>query len=172
MIVLVVVLSSPASITIVFQVTILKSFYALNPKPKREELQQIADNIGHPFKVIKVWFQNTRARDSKEKRKLAKTAQALAPPPPPPPQQQVRLNMPDTKRYPEYDHMFRILQTATATTNLLLKTLSPLPPSVVFSSKGFPTPPASSVNSVGGRSPSVSPSRYAYSLFAYCYLNI
>ena len=46
---------------IVFQVTILKSFYALNPKPKREELQQIADNIGHPFKVIKVWFQNTRA---------------------------------------------------------------------------------------------------------------
>ena len=71
------------------------------------------------------------------------------------------------KTYPEYDHMFRILQTATATTNLLLKTLSPLPPSVVFSSKGFPTPPASSVNSVGGRSPSVSPSRYAYSLFAY-----
>ena len=60
-----------------------------------------------------------------------------------------------------------VLQTATATTNLLLKTLSPLPPSVVFSSKGFPTPPASSVNSVGGRSPSVSPSRYAYSLYAY-----
>ena len=94
-----VVLSAPSPITtIVFQVTILKSFYSLNPKPKREELQQIADNIGHPFKVIKVWFQNTRARDRKEKRKLAKTAQALAPPPPPPPQQQVRLNMPDTKR--------------------------------------------------------------------------
>ena len=166
MIVLVVVLSSPASITIVFQVTILKSFYALNPKPKREELQQIADNIGHPFKVIKVWFQNTRARDRKEKRKLAKTAQALAPPPPPPPHQ-VRLKYARHKTYPENDQMFRILQTATATTNLLLKTLSPLPPSVVFSSKGFPTPPASSVNSVGGRSPSVSPSRYAYSLCAY-----
>ena len=90
-----------------FQVTILKSFYALNPKPKREELQQIADNIGHPFKVIKVWFQNTRARDRKEKRKLARTAQALAPPPPPPPQQ-VRLKYARSKTYPENDRMFRI----------------------------------------------------------------
>ena len=66
---------------------ILKSFYALNPKPKREELQQIAENIGHPFKVIKVWFQNTRARDRKEKRKLARNVSSLAPPPPPPPPQ-------------------------------------------------------------------------------------
>ena len=91
---------APSPLTIVFQVTILKSFYALNPKPRREELQQIADNIGHPFKVIKVWFQNTRARDRKEKRKLAKTAKALAPPPPPPPQQQVSL-CPTQSMYPE-----------------------------------------------------------------------
>ena len=80
--------SNPEAVLSLLQVMILKSFYALNPKPKREELQQIAENIGHPFKVIKVWFQNTRARDRKEKRKLAKS---LAPPPPPPPPQ-VRLS--------------------------------------------------------------------------------
>ena len=48
------------------QLTILKSYYAKNPRPKREELERISEQIGHPFKVVKVWFQNSRARDRRE----------------------------------------------------------------------------------------------------------
>lgn len=48
------------------QVAVLKEVYAVNPKPKREELMQLADQLGHTFKVVKVWFQNTRARDRKD----------------------------------------------------------------------------------------------------------
>ncbi len=36
------------------QVATLKAYYALNPKPRREDLTQISDEIGHPFKVVKV----------------------------------------------------------------------------------------------------------------------
>ena len=48
------------------QSLILKSHYQINPRPKREELDGIARKIGHPFKVVKVWFQNARARDRRE----------------------------------------------------------------------------------------------------------
>jgi uncharacterized C2H2 Zn-finger protein len=48
------------------QLSILKTYYAFNPRPKREELENIASKIGHPFKVVKVWFQNSRARDRRE----------------------------------------------------------------------------------------------------------
>ena len=48
------------------QLAVLKTFYMLNPRPKREELEKIAAQIGHPFKVVKVWFQNSRARDRRE----------------------------------------------------------------------------------------------------------
>ena len=48
------------------QLTVLKTYYGLNPRPKREELERIAAKIGHPFKVVKVWFQNSRARDRRE----------------------------------------------------------------------------------------------------------
>ena len=48
------------------QLTVLRSCYQINPMPRREELQQIADVIGHPYKVVKVWFQNSRARDRRE----------------------------------------------------------------------------------------------------------
>ena len=48
------------------QLGVLKTFYMLNPRPKREELEAIASKIGHPFKVVKVWFQNSRARDRRE----------------------------------------------------------------------------------------------------------
>ena len=48
------------------QLTILKSYYTKNPRPKREELERISEQIGHPFKVVKVWFQNSRARDRRE----------------------------------------------------------------------------------------------------------
>ena len=40
------------------QLAVLKSFYHKNPRPKREELERISAKIGHPFKVVKVWFQN------------------------------------------------------------------------------------------------------------------
>ena len=48
------------------QLGVLKTFYMINPRPKREELEKIAAKIGHPFKVVKVWFQNSRARDRRE----------------------------------------------------------------------------------------------------------
>ena len=48
------------------QLAVLKSFYHKNPRPKREELERISAKIGHPFKVVKVWFQNSRARDRRE----------------------------------------------------------------------------------------------------------
>ena len=48
------------------QLNVLKTYYGLNPRPKREELERIAAKIGHPFKVVKVWFQNSRARDRRE----------------------------------------------------------------------------------------------------------
>ena len=52
------------------QSLILKSHYQMNPRPKREELDGIARKIGHPFKVVKVWFQNARARDRREGKNL------------------------------------------------------------------------------------------------------
>ena len=39
------------------QLAVLKTYYGLNPRPKREELERVAAKIGHPFKVVKVWFQ-------------------------------------------------------------------------------------------------------------------
>jgi hypothetical protein len=48
------------------QLSVLKTHYLMNPRPKREDLEKIADQIGHPFKVVKVWFQNSRARDRRE----------------------------------------------------------------------------------------------------------
>lgn len=50
------------------QLKVLKDYYALNPRPKREELAKIADQIGFPVRVVQVWFQNTRARDRREGR--------------------------------------------------------------------------------------------------------
>ena len=52
------------------QLVVLKTHYGLNPRPKREELESIAAKIGHPFKVVKVWFQNSRARDRREGKHL------------------------------------------------------------------------------------------------------
>ena len=52
------------------QSMVLKTHYQINPRPKREELDAIARKIGHPFKVVKVWFQNARARDRREGKNL------------------------------------------------------------------------------------------------------
>ena len=53
------------------QLNILRSCYNINPMPKKEELMQIADAIGHPYKVVKVWFQNSRARDRREGKSIS-----------------------------------------------------------------------------------------------------
>ncbi|KAI4459768.1 histone h4 transcription factor-related [Holotrichia oblita] len=50
------------------QLKVLKDNYAINPRPKREDLMRIADKIGFPVRVVQVWFQNTRARDRREGR--------------------------------------------------------------------------------------------------------
>ncbi|KAK8393829.1 hypothetical protein O3P69_006864 [Scylla paramamosain] len=52
------------------QLAILRARYAFNPKPKKEELQAIAENINFPVRVVQVWFQNARARDRREGRSI------------------------------------------------------------------------------------------------------
>ena len=62
------------------QLAVLKSCYSVNQMPRREELMQIAEAIGHPYKVVKVWFQNYRAKERKE----GKLSGAVKYPPTPP----------------------------------------------------------------------------------------
>jgi uncharacterized Zn-finger protein len=50
------------------QLKVLKDNYKMNPRPKREDLEKIAETIGFPVRVVQVWFQNTRARDRREGR--------------------------------------------------------------------------------------------------------
>ncbi|XP_063912903.1 zinc finger protein 1 isoform X4 [Zophobas morio] len=50
------------------QLKVLKDHYKMNPRPKREDLEKIAETIGFPVRVVQVWFQNTRARDRREGR--------------------------------------------------------------------------------------------------------
>ncbi|XP_049820641.1 zinc finger protein 1 isoform X3 [Aethina tumida] len=52
------------------QLKVLKDNYKLNPRPKREDLEKIANTIGFPVRVVQVWFQNTRARDRREGRMI------------------------------------------------------------------------------------------------------
>ena len=94
------------------QAAALRARYAVNPKPRREELQELANDIGHPFKVVKVWFQNTRARDRREGRQQ------------------------------HHHHHEQKQPQQQQLTPASLKTLNPLPASVVFS-KFPPTPPPS-----------------------------
>ena len=65
------------------QVATLKAYYGVNPKPRREDLINISEEIGHPFKVVKVWFQNTRARDRREAVNSKAFTKHLLPPTPP-----------------------------------------------------------------------------------------
>ncbi|MPC18128.1 Zinc finger E-box-binding homeobox protein zag-1 [Portunus trituberculatus] len=55
------------------QLAILRARYAFNPKPKKEELQAIAEKINFPVRVVQVWFQNARARDRREGRSITPT---------------------------------------------------------------------------------------------------
>ena len=41
-------------------------YFQLNPWPDREETFAISQKIGHPVKVVKVWFQNARTKSRKE----------------------------------------------------------------------------------------------------------
>ncbi|VDI48428.1 Hypothetical predicted protein [Mytilus galloprovincialis] len=45
------------------QLHVLKSFYSINPRPRKYELIRIGNEIGFPKRVVQVWFQNMRARD-------------------------------------------------------------------------------------------------------------
>lgn len=55
------------------QLAVLRARYTLNPKPKKEELQAIAEQINFPVRVVQVWFQNARARDRREGRPITPT---------------------------------------------------------------------------------------------------
>ncbi len=120
-------LSSVRSRTLISedQSTVLRHFYSANPKPRREELQRLADAVGHSFKVVKVWFQNTRARDRREGRKNG------------------RIVKPESIG----DLAFKALGSLTPTTvPPSLSSLTPLPASMVFSkfpsaSPTLPPPP-------------------------------
>ncbi|XP_011502307.1 PREDICTED: zinc finger protein 1 [Ceratosolen solmsi marchali] len=48
------------------QLAVLKGYYAINPRPKKEEITMIANYIHFPTRVVQVWFQNSRARDRRE----------------------------------------------------------------------------------------------------------
>ena len=64
------------------QLVVLRAFYMINPRPKREELEKVAAKIGHPFKVVKVWFQNSRARDRREGKPMSNQSGILGHPSP------------------------------------------------------------------------------------------
>lgn len=55
------------------QLVVLRAHYAINPRPKKEELLTIAEKIGFPVRVVQVWFQNARARDRREGRSITPT---------------------------------------------------------------------------------------------------
>ncbi|XP_044731521.1 zinc finger E-box-binding homeobox 1-like [Chrysoperla carnea] len=52
------------------KLAILNEYYMINPRPRREELNTIAQNLGFPTRVVQVWFQNARARDRREGRQI------------------------------------------------------------------------------------------------------
>ena len=69
------------------QLAVLKAHYGANPRPKKDELGRIANQIGFPLRVVQVWFQNTRARDRREGRLVAAPytpAPLMSSRPPPP----------------------------------------------------------------------------------------
>jgi len=45
---------------------VLKTYFAVNPRPKRDEINRLSRELNFPPRVIQVWFQNARARDRRE----------------------------------------------------------------------------------------------------------
>ncbi|XP_067205083.1 zinc finger E-box-binding homeobox protein zag-1 [Linepithema humile] len=60
------------------QLAVLKGYYNINPRPKKEEITMIANYINFPTRVVQVWFQNSRARDRRES-KIPHQLPALVP---------------------------------------------------------------------------------------------
>lgn len=48
------------------QQVILKEFYAINPRPNRDDFRNIAQRLGLDPRVVQVWFQNNRSRERKQ----------------------------------------------------------------------------------------------------------
>ena len=44
----------------------LKRYFAVQPRPKRDEINRLSRELNFPPRVIQVWFQNARARDRRE----------------------------------------------------------------------------------------------------------
>lgn len=49
------------------QQNILKEYYAMNPRPNRDEFRSIAQQLMLDSRVVQVWFQNNRSRERKIK---------------------------------------------------------------------------------------------------------
>lgn len=47
------------------QQNILKDYYAINPRPNRDEFRSIAAQLSLDSRVVQVWFQNNRSRERK-----------------------------------------------------------------------------------------------------------
>ena len=50
------------------QLSVLRSNYIVNKYPSKEELMKIADNIGHPYRSVLNWFNNSRAKDKRQQK--------------------------------------------------------------------------------------------------------
>ncbi|KAG1652154.1 Zinc finger E-box-binding homeobox protein zag-1 [Nymphon striatum] len=49
---------------------VLKTFYKINPRPKKYDVEKLANQIGFATRVVQVWFQNMRARDRRRGRHI------------------------------------------------------------------------------------------------------
>ncbi|ODN04861.1 Zinc finger E-box-binding homeobox protein zag-1 [Orchesella cincta] len=59
------------------QLAVLRQHYAIDPRPRREHLLALAQQLALPLRVVQVWFQNSRARDRREGRPPQPVAQAF-----------------------------------------------------------------------------------------------
>ena len=52
------------------QYSVLRSNYSVNKYPSREDKMKIAEAVGHPYRKVAKWFDNSRVQDKKGKGKL------------------------------------------------------------------------------------------------------
>ncbi|XP_043198091.1 zinc finger protein 1-like isoform X3 [Amphibalanus amphitrite] len=53
------------------QLLVLRTSYIINSKPRREDVNRISERLSISPEVVRVWFQNTRARDKREGKPFA-----------------------------------------------------------------------------------------------------
>ena len=53
------------------QLLVLRTSYIINSKPRREDVNSISERLSISPEVVRVWFQNTRARDKREGKPFA-----------------------------------------------------------------------------------------------------